>query len=70
MRFTHIHKASNTWFDLGECEVCGAAVQEVNGVSVHPKDRVKLIEIGAIEVHTLPPQLDVNEDGEAVCGNC
>lgn len=68
---THLHKESGTWFTMGECEFCGGEVQEVNAVKVSPNDFDTLIDnMGIIEVDSLPPELDVDEDGETFCEAC
>ena len=64
---THYHPDSGTWFELGECESCGGAVQEVNAVKLLTPELVPDL----IHVSWLPPEISHNDEtGITDCDHC
>lgn len=78
MTFTHYHiSASNvvSLFEIGECENCGCAVREVNGMKGSIKDVAiyKRIGLKKFDGEKLPDEIDVHEvngDALALCSRC
>lgn len=54
-------------FEMGVCEHCDGSVQEANALRVHVS-REYLERRGLKYVQTLPPELDVADDGTCHCG--
>lgn len=46
MFYSHYHKASETWFDLTNCETCNSEIAGVNPVKVRLSDLPKLLKAG------------------------